>query len=93
MNGETTMSAEVEKFMELEKKENDLKTRKIRIEEQLKAKKQALTDLIKEIKAAGYDANDLQKLRTTKKQEAKEKLEKYETDLNKLSEELSKIEG
>lgn len=87
------MSAEVDRFMELEKKENELKTRKIRLEEQLKAKKQALTELIKEIKAAGYDANDLQKLRAAKKQEAKDKLEKYEQNLNKLSEELSKIEG
>ena len=86
------MSTEVEKYMELEKKENDLKTRKIRLEEQLKAKKQSLSDLIKEIKAAGYDASDLQKLRNEKKQEAKDKLEVYEKNLNKLSEELSKIE-
>jgi len=86
------MSTEVEKFIELEKKDNELRTRKIRLEEQLKSKKQALKDLIEEIKAAGYDASDLQKLRETKKQEAKDKLNKYESDLVKLSEELSKIE-
>ena len=86
------MGTEVEKFIELEKRDNDLKTRKIRLEEQLKSKKQALKDLIEEIKAAGYDASDLQKLRETKRQEAKDKLEKYEKDLNRLSEELSKIE-
>lgn len=86
------MAGEVEKFMELEKKHKEVETIKIRVDEQLNAKKKALADLLKEIKAAGFDPATLKQDTAKKEAEVKEELLKFERDLNEASMKLSHTE-
>ena len=53
------MSDKIEKFQKLQEKASDLKTKKIRLEEQYKSKKSTLKELVKEVKDLGYDPNKL----------------------------------
>lgn len=84
---------QVEKFIEIEEKLKDVSTRKIRIEEQYKNKKQALKDLVDEIKSQGYNPNELGK--TIKKMESDLaiKLENFEKEIEEISKKLSEIEA
>lgn len=87
------MATEVEKFMELESKLKELETKTIRIEEQFKARKQDLADLVREIKDAGYDPNALKQTIAEKEEEVKVKLIEFEKQLEEASQQLSKIEA
>ena len=86
------MENQVEEFVELEKKSESLKTRIIRIDEQLKAKKQALTELVKEIKDAGYDPANLKQIIQQEETDIKDKIVKFKQELETVSSELAKIE-
>jgi len=83
---------QVEKYMELEKKLKDVSTRKIRIEEQYKAKKKDLKDVIDEIRGEGYDPKDLKNVIAGLESEFNKELKSFEATLNEISEKLSKIE-
>ena len=87
------MSVEVKKFMELQDSLKSLETRKIRLEEQFKAKKETLTDLVKQIRAEGYDPNTLKDVIAEKEAELQKEVDAFEKALNAASEELAKAEG
>lgn len=87
------MAGEVEKYMELEKKHKEVSERIIRLEEQFKAKKQVLTDLVKEIKDAGWDPNNLKQIIAQEEQKAATQLSEFEKEIQTASEQLSKIEA
>jgi uncharacterized tellurite resistance protein B-like protein len=84
---------QVEKYIELQEKLQDVSNRKIRIEEQYKAKKQALKELITDIKKEGHEPNELKKVISDMEKEFDSELSKFEGDLNNISNKLSKIEG
>jgi mRNA-degrading endonuclease HigB of HigAB toxin-antitoxin module len=86
------MPTETEKFMELKKTQEELKTKKIRLEEQCKNKEQELRDLVKEIEQAGYKPNELKSVIQKKETEIKEEMLKFETSLQGVSKQLSAIE-
>ena len=87
------MSVEVKKFMELCDTLKNLETRKIRLEEQFKAKKETLTELVKQIRAEGYDPNSLKDVIVEKETELQKEVDEFEKALNTASEELAKAEG
>ena len=84
---------DAEKFMRLQKQLKEYDTKKIRIEEQYKNKKEILTTLVKEIKDMGYDPKELSSIISKKEEEIKKTIEAFETELNTVSSKLSKIEG
>jgi len=84
---------QVEKYMELEEKLKDVSTRKIRIEEQYKSKKSDLKELIDEIKGEGYNPKELKSIIATLEKEFDQELKDFESSLDKISSQLSKIEG
>lgn len=86
------MSTETEKFLDLKKTQEELKTKKIRLEEQCKNKEQELKNLIKEIKDAGYEPNELKSVIQKKELEIKDEMSKFETSLQGVSKQLSVIE-
>lgn len=86
------MEANVQKFMELTEQANELKTRKIRLDEQCKAKEADLKKLVAEVKKAGYQPNELKKVIDEKSAQIEKDILKFETELKKVSEELSEIE-
>ena len=53
------MELSTEKFIALEKRRKELDDKRIRMEEQLKLKKEELAKVISQIKAEGYDPNKL----------------------------------
>jgi len=83
----------VERYMEIEKKLKDVSTRKIRIEEQYKAKKKDLKDIIDEIKGEGYNPKDLKNIIVELEAEFNEELKIFESTLDDISQKLSKIEA
>lgn len=84
---------QVEKFIEIEEKLKDVSTRKIRIEEQYKNKKQALKDLVDEIKSQGYNPNELGKTIEKMESDLAIKLENFEKEIEEISKKLSEIEA
>lgn len=86
------MEANVQKFMELTEQANELKTRKIRLDEQCKAKEADLKKLVAEVKKAGYQPNELKKVIDEKSAQIEKDILKFEAELKKVSEELSEIE-
>jgi len=87
------MDKEIEKFTELSKQLRTLEDKKIRLEEQFKSKKEALSELIKEIKDAGYDPTKLKETIQQKEEELKKDIASFEGELNEASSLLSKIEA
>lgn len=86
------METDVQKFMELTEQANNLKTKKIRIDEQCKAKETELKKLVAEVKKAGYQPNELKKAIDEKSAQIEKDIAEFETALQKVSEELSAIE-
>lgn len=86
------METEAQKFIDLNKKADDLKTKKIRIEEQYKSKESELRRLILEIKNAGYEPKNLKKVIEEKSEEINKKIKEFESQLNDLSKKLFTIE-
>ena len=87
------MNAEAEKFIKLQDELKAQETKKIRLEEQFRTKKEMLTNLVKEIKEAGYEPNDLKKIIAEKETNLESMVNQFEEELKKTSEALSKIEG
>lgn len=86
-------SQDAEKFMRLQKLLKEYDTKKIRIEEQYKNKKEILSTLVKEIKDMGFEPKELAAVITKKEEEIKKAVEAFEAELNAVSSKLSKIEG
>jgi hypothetical protein len=86
-------SQDAEKFIKLQKLLKEYDTKKIRIEEQYKNKKEILTNLVKEIKDMGFEPKELASIITKKEEEIKKAVETFEAELNIVSSKLSKIEG
>jgi len=83
---------ELERFMELKETHRKNLEKKIRIEERLKTESENLKKLMSEITAAGYDPKKIRETLAEKEKEFKEKMESFEADVNRVSEELAKIE-
>jgi uncharacterized protein (UPF0335 family) len=86
------METEAQKFLNLKKTQDELKTKKIRLEEQCKNKEEDLKKIVKEIKDAGYEPNELKTVIQTKEKELKEEMTVFETALQDISKKLSTIE-
>jgi uncharacterized protein (UPF0335 family) len=87
------MKDQIELFKELNEKLRNFSDRKIRLEEQYKSKKQALTDLLTEIKDAGYDPKTLGSVIKEKEEFLKTAINAFEQELQTVSTQLSEIEG
>lgn len=86
------MEKEAQVFLALKKTQDELKTKKIRLEEQCRNKEQELKNLVKEIKDAGYEPNELKTVIQEKDKEIKDELVVFETALKDVSKKLSAIE-
>ena len=86
------MEKEIQRFAELNEQLKKLETKKIRLEEQFKAKKKELTELVAGIKEDGYDPNKLKDIIEEKEAELKACLKQFEEDVQKSSNELAKVE-
>lgn len=87
------MKDQIERFRELSDKLKGLAEKKIRLEEQYKTKKQALSDLVKEIKDAGYDPRNLGTVIREKEESLTKDISSFENDLQEVSSKLAEIEG
>jgi hypothetical protein len=87
------MKDQIERFKELVNESKDMAEKKIRLEEQYKNKKAALTDLVKEIKDAGYDPRNLGNVIGEKKESIIKEINSFEGSLQKVSSKLAEIEG
>jgi uncharacterized tellurite resistance protein B-like protein len=87
------MTDQVERFKALEKKRQELQTKKIRLEEQYNAKREALSAIIAEVKKAGYDPKTLKKTIADMETKLKQDIDTFESDLDKASKQLSAIES
>ncbi len=86
------MSDKAREFQELNEKRSDLITRKIRLEENFKAAKKALSEVVEEIKAAGYDPKTLSSVLEQKEKELEEAKADYESKLSKAEALITEIE-
>jgi uncharacterized protein (UPF0335 family) len=87
------MKDQIERFKELNDKLKNLSEKKIRLEEQFRSRKQALSDLIKEIKAEGYDPTKLGEVIKEKEELLKSAIGAFEQELQTVSTQLTDIEG
>ena len=86
------MNLDAQRFMQLTEKQNELKTKKIRIEEQCKAKEAELKKLVAEVKQAGYQPNELKKVIDEKSAKIEKAVAEFDSLLEEVSKELSSIE-
>ena len=87
------MSDQVERFKVLEKKRQDLSTRKIRLEEQYNAKRESLAALVEEVKKAGYIPKTLKKTISDMEEKLAEDMKVFEAAINTASQKLAVIES
>jgi len=87
------MSDQIENFRKLQKRAADLRTKKITLEERLKAKKEALKDVVKEVQELGYEPKNLSKIIKEKEEDLGKRITKFEQELEEASNKLSEIEG
>lgn len=87
------MKDQIDRFRELNDKLKVLSEKKIRLEEQYKSKKEALTNLITEIKTAGFDPKNLGAVIKEKEEALKTAIGSFEGELQKVSELLTQVEG
>lgn len=87
------INEQIEKFENLTKKQRMLEEKKIRLEEQYNNKKEALLELIKEIKEAGYNPKELGEIINKKEKELSEKIAQFEKELEDLSNKIAEIEA
>lgn len=81
-----------EKINNIQKKSQELNEKKIRFQERLRSEQKKLSDLFKEIKAKGFNPNDLEKIKAEKEKELKESLQTVETSLTEAEHILKEIE-
>ena len=86
------MQSEIEQFKELTDRAKSLGEKKIRLEEQYKNKKETLSTLLKEIKAAGYDPSKLKETIAEKEANLKSQIVAFEQEVDKVSSMIAKIE-
>lgn len=84
---------QMKKFESLIEKQKLLEEKKIRLEEQYNSKKQALLELIEEIKNAGYNPKELGTIIEQKEKELQEEIDNFEKELSELSNKISEIES
>jgi len=87
------MSDQVERFKALEKKRQELSTRKIRLEEQYNAKRESLAALIEEVKKAGYNPKTLKTTISEMENKLATDIEEFEAAINTASQKLATIES
>ena len=87
------MKDQIELFRSLNDKLNGLNEKKIRFEEQLKAKRKDFQALRKDIEEGGYDPTKLSEIIKSKEEKIKVSISDFESKLNKVSEQLSEIEA
>jgi chromosome segregation ATPase len=87
------MANDLEKFQELKQRAKELDTKKIRLEEQYKAKKKALSEIVKKIGDAGYKPNELKNVIKEKESEFSKLVSELEENLDKAAQTLEEIEG
>ena len=80
------------KIDDLQRRTDAVATKKANFGGQLQAKKQELADLIKEIRAAGYDPKNLISERDKAQAELEQMITTYETDLSKVETSLASYE-
>ena len=86
------MQTEIDKFKTLSEQVKALDEKKIRLEEQYRSKKETLTELLKEIKAAGYDPTKLKETIQEKEDQLKAQIASFEEEVIKVSSLIAKIE-
>ena len=86
------MELSTEKFVALEKRRKELDDKRIRMEEQLKLKKEELAKVIKEIQAEGYDPNKLKETLSTMEEKLAKDTKDFEEKLTKATELLTSVE-
>lgn len=86
------MIDDAQKFVELNQKRENLKTKKIRLEEQYKSKETELKKLVAELKNAGYQPNELKKVIDEKTINISKNIADFEKMLEEASKALSEIE-
>jgi len=86
------MTDQIERFQELEKKQQELSTKKIRLEEQYNAKRQSLAQIVVEIKKAGYDPKTLRQTISDKEAALRKSIDAFEKSLDEASKKLSQME-
>ena len=87
------MSDNVERYTILQKKLEESKSQKIRLEEQYKSKRQALTEIIDKIKSLGVDPNQLKSVIAEKEKDLKDRLDSFEKEVEEVSRKLSSTQG
>lgn len=87
------MKDQIEQFKELNEDLKTLTEKKIRLEEQFNSKKKDLTDLVQEIKEAGYDPRKIGEVIKEKEEGLQKTIDTFKKDLQKVSEQLTEIEG
>ena len=87
------MKDNIEHFRELNDSLKNLSEKKIRFEEQLKAKKKDFVALKKQIEDAGYDPTKLDSIINQKEETLKSSITDFEKKLDKVSKQLSEIEA
>jgi len=83
----------LQKFNDLKKKISNLSDLKIRYEERYKTEMSNLENLVKEIKAKGYDPQNLTKIKKEKEEQLQALLNELELATKEASEKLSQIEA
>ena len=83
---------EVQRFTKISEEITNLSSLKIRYEERLKAEKEKLENLLKEITAKGYDPSKLSENREQKQKELKIKMDDLEAKVKDVRIKLQAIE-
>lgn len=83
---------QVDRFKALEKRRQELSTKKIRLEEQYNAKRESLAAIITEVKKAGYDPKTLKQTITDMESKLKKDMDAFEARLEEASKKLSTME-
>jgi len=86
------MQNEIEEFARLSDQLKKLDEKKIRLEEQYKNKKDTLTELLREIKAEGYDPMKLKEIIQEKEALIKSQVATFSEEMNKVSATIASIE-
>ena len=82
-----------DRFKEVSQKISDLSSKKIRLEERLKAEKAQLEKLLKEVTDKGYDPKKLTEIRKEKEIELENQFKMLETELKDLTQKISVMEA
>jgi uncharacterized protein (UPF0335 family) len=80
------------RFLRLKEENNKNQARKIRLEEQMRAAKKQLVDVMDEIKGLGIDPKNIGEVLKEKEAELENALASLESEVSKASEALSSIE-